>query len=431
MNAALTLATILSMVLAISGSGTGGSANQKKTDSDQTLETSKDKASGTIWGSLNGVNLNHNETLVRDAQFKPTGGFGCSPWVCGSNHNETLVRDRQYKPTGGTQCSPLTCGSNHNETVVHDGQFKPTIGPVCSPLVCGENYNETLVREATSKPGGVCSPIVCGSNHNETLASDAPRESKEWTLRLSGEQPFSATSLLSELLTYFIGNTCSPAVCGSNHSETLTRDEGPRGHNLNHNQTLVRDSQFKRSIGSGCSPWVCGANHNEMLVRDKTFWASGGTACPVWLCGANHNETLDRDVVASRPEEWSRWASSDQAFSAATLFFTLIAYRIGGSCAPMECGANHNETLVRDEQLKLHIGPVCSPLVCGLNHNETLVRDATASQWEGEWRLWLTSEQVFADVPLVSALLSYRSSFGCSPTVCGTNHNETLIRDSV
>ena len=116
MNAALTLATILSVVLAISGSGTGGSASQKKTDPEQTVETSKDKTSGTIWGSLSGVNLNHNETFVRDAQFKPTVGVGCSPWVCGSNHNETLVRDAASKPSG--DCSPMVCGANHNETLV-------------------------------------------------------------------------------------------------------------------------------------------------------------------------------------------------------------------------------------------------------------------------------------------------------------------------
>ena len=87
--------SILSLLLALTASGGGDVASKKTTDSQQ-VETSKDNTSGTLWGSLlgtSGHNLNHNETLVRDTQFKPPISGGCSPIVCGSNHNETFVRD--------------------------------------------------------------------------------------------------------------------------------------------------------------------------------------------------------------------------------------------------------------------------------------------------------------------------------------------------
>ena len=66
--------SILSLLLALTASGSGDVASKKTTDSEQ-VETSKDSTSGSLWGSLlgtSGHNLNHNETLVRDTQFKPT-----------------------------------------------------------------------------------------------------------------------------------------------------------------------------------------------------------------------------------------------------------------------------------------------------------------------------------------------------------------------
>jgi len=91
---------------------------------------------------------------------------------------------------------------------------------------------------------------------------------------------------------------------------------------------------------------------------------------------------------------------------------------------------NHSETLVRDTQVRPPIGGGCSPIVCGSNHNETLVRDATASPAD-KWLPWVNNERLFAEIPLFFTLMTYRSGFGCSPTVCGTNHNETLVRDLV
>jgi len=64
--------SILSLLLALTASGSGDVASKKTTDSQEQLQTAKDKTDGSFWGSLLGVNLNHNETLVRDTQFKPT-----------------------------------------------------------------------------------------------------------------------------------------------------------------------------------------------------------------------------------------------------------------------------------------------------------------------------------------------------------------------
>jgi hypothetical protein len=76
MYAALTLSTLLSVILALSGSGSVGVAQKKATDQDQ-LQLNKDTTSGGFLGtatgttsSPRGVNLNHNETLVRDAELK-------------------------------------------------------------------------------------------------------------------------------------------------------------------------------------------------------------------------------------------------------------------------------------------------------------------------------------------------------------------------
>ncbi len=89
---ALTLAAILGLLLALGGSS---AEIAKKSDADPKtqLEMAKDANSGGIFG-LSGVNLNHNETLVREVPRGSASVGSCSPIVCGSNHNETLVRDR-------------------------------------------------------------------------------------------------------------------------------------------------------------------------------------------------------------------------------------------------------------------------------------------------------------------------------------------------
>jgi hypothetical protein len=66
-----------------------------------------------------------------------------------------------------------------------------------------------------------------------------------------------------------------------------------------------------------------------------------------------------------------------------------------------------------------------------LNHNETLVRDTTLVQRADDWSLWRSSEQSFAAAPLLTQFLFYRAGASCSPWICGSNHNETLVRDAV
>ena len=247
--------SILSLLLALTASGGGDVASKKTTDSEQ-VETSKNNTSGSLWGSLvgtSGVNLNHNETLVRDTQFKPPISGGCSPIVCGSNHNETFVRDA-------------------------------TAGPA-----------------------------------------------DKWLTWVSNERLFAEVPLLFTLMTYRSGFGCSPTVCGTNH-----------------NETLVRDTQFKPPIGVGCSPLVCGSNHNETLVRDMHFKPAAGSGCAPWVCGANHSETLVVDAVASQPDEWRRWLSNEQPSANVPPLFTLMTYHSGFGCSPWICGSNHSETLVRD-----------------------------------------------------------------------------------
>jgi len=74
------------------------------------------------------------------------------------------------------------------------------------------------------------------------------------------------------------------AAASSNSSTALP---APPGHNLNHNETFVRDTTGKspadvQSVdyirpgliqlaysGLTCSPWICGSNHNETLLPDN------------------------------------------------------------------------------------------------------------------------------------------------------------------
>ena len=76
---------------------------------------------------------------------------------------------------------------------------------------------------------------------------------------------------------------------------------------------------------------------------------------------------------------------------------------------------------------------ISSPAVRGnnLNHNETLVHDEATPPRADDWSLWLGSEQSFAAAPLLTRFLFYRAGASCSPLICGSNHNETLVRDAL
>jgi len=66
MNAGLTLATIISMLLTIAGSNDPSAAKKKQQEAEQQLSDNKDSTTGGFLGTANGVvptgqNLNHNE----------------------------------------------------------------------------------------------------------------------------------------------------------------------------------------------------------------------------------------------------------------------------------------------------------------------------------------------------------------------------------
>jgi len=57
----------------------------------------------------------------------------------------------------------------------------------------------------------------------------------------------------------------------------------------------------------------------------------------------NHNETLVRDTtLVQRADDW--WLSGEQSFAAAPLLTPFLFYRAGAGCSPWVCGANRNET---------------------------------------------------------------------------------------
>ncbi len=62
-----------------------------------------------------------------------------------------------------------------------------------------------------------------------------------------------------------------------------------------------------------------------------------------------------------------------------------------------------------------------------LNHNETMVSDATSFEQTDRWSQWLTSVQAFVFTKF-SMYAPVRG--GCDEWGCGSNHNETLVRDA-
>ena len=77
------------------------------------------------------------------------------------------------------------------------------------------------------------------------------------------------------------------AALSSTRTNSATEKPAPPGHNLNHNETLLREISEKSPpdvqaldyirtglvrlvySGFGCSPTVCGTNHNETLLRNE------------------------------------------------------------------------------------------------------------------------------------------------------------------
>jgi len=128
-------------------------------------------------------------------------------------------------------------------------------------------------------------------------------------------------------------------------------DAAPRGVNLNHNETLVRDTA--RTLQA--DDWSLRLNVEQAVAAALSFisfpmYQSHIAGCGRWGCGLNHNETLVRDtVLTQRTDDLSLWPSVEQAFAVAQRFFPFPIYqsRIAG-CGRWGCGTNHNETMVHD-----------------------------------------------------------------------------------
>jgi hypothetical protein len=86
----------------------------------------------------------------------------------------------------------------------------------------------------------------------------------------------------------------------------------------------------------------------------------------------------------------------------------------GGSCPRWQCGNNHNETLVRAKGLK-----VKTQVKAGIQgeddfqHNETLVR----------------AKGLKVKTQVKSGINGEGGTQGCPAWECGSNHNETLVRN--
>jgi hypothetical protein len=167
---------------------------------------------------------------------------------------------------------------------------------------------------------------------------------------------------------------------------------------------------------------------------------------------SNHNETLVLDARTGKRPSTSEMFVRTDALRAAPFGFTRSSYGIGTDCPKWLCGENHNETLVRDTtftesrgkgadccsdrpvKITLRVTPwsiyYCPGWICGSNHNETLLRDVRPAEPAARWSNWFTGGQSFAasEIILLFSTLTVRDR--CDEYVCGTNHNETLLRDA-
>jgi len=168
------------------------------------------------------------------------------------------------------------------------------------------------------------------------------------------------TLMLALMLALALG-----AVGGStSRSQANLGDSSPavRGHNLNHNETLVNDEATTKHADDW-SLWLSSERSfdpSSVLIQLLSYRAGAG--CSPWICGSNHNETLVSDEVPTqRTDDWSQWLSGDLALNPGSLFMQFSLYRVGAGCSPWVCGSNHNETLVRDLEFT-PVGP--SALEC-------------------------------------------------------------------
>src|SRR5689334_10881907 len=118
--------------------------------------------------------------------------------------------------------------------------------------------------------------------------------------------------------------------------------------------TLTMIISMLLAMGASGNPDAAMKRQQEETLaaaKDK----NGGTLWGTLIGGAtaagnnlNHNETFVRDLAPNQQtNSWSVLLNSEPAVTVGSLLSQFLIYRVGGGCAPTECGANHNETLMR------------------------------------------------------------------------------------
>jgi len=425
MNPVMSFVAIVSLLLGLAAAGNTAKEQAQVTP----------PAAGQITPSK--IALNHNETMVSDAALvQPADTW--SQWLTSLRaFFVTSFSTSAPRPKGGCE-DVFGCGMNHNETMVTDAALVQPADAWSQWLTSIQTFFVTSSSTSAPHPKGGCEDdFGCGTNHNETMVRDAVsvQPADAWSQWLTSLQAFFVTSF----------STSAPRPKGG--------CEDDFGCGLNHNETMVRDAALVQSPDA----W------SQWLTSIRTFFVkSFSTSAPRpkggcdddFGCGMNHNETMVSDTtLVQQTEHWSKWLTTIQTFFV-TSFSTSAPRPKGGCDDDFGCGTNHNETMVSDTPLVQQTdhwskwlttiqtffvtsfstgarGPkrACEDAdFCGTNHNETMVSDAALVQPADTWSLWLTSMQTFLFTNFSTNTRSPKS--GCEDVFgCGTNHNETMVRE--
>jgi hypothetical protein len=193
-----------------------------------------------------------------------------------------------------------------------------------------------------------------------------------------------------------------------------------------------------------------------LTTADQPNKPQAGSTSSIAIPGnnLNHNETFVRDsTLAQRFADRSLGMNGKQPSFLAGLLLSFSQYRTLAGCYGWVCGSNHSETLVRDASLsrqsdagntvlssKYSFGVVspfvvswfgagCGYWVCGSNHNETFVRDAPHARRFDDRSLKVSGTLQSFLARLFISVSPTQSLAGCFGWVCGSNHNETLVSD--
>jgi len=97
-----------------------------------------------------------------------------------------------------------------------------------------------------------------------------------------------AATILGTLLSLLL----AAATAGNRSGVNGPADRpAPPGHNLNHNETFVRDDIDNPTLT--LSSWLT-REHASLIAPVLMHLSYSGLTCSPWVCGSNHNETLLR-----------------------------------------------------------------------------------------------------------------------------------------